>query len=396
MIQPRMVCLALVIGLLPIGCSDAPDPGSAAVAPAVGEAGSAKAEFADVLKRWKALVADLVVLRAKYRDGDEQQRSEIRLQWQEFIEKGDSLEPKLLAAAEKAYAQAPNTDKEVTNLVLATLRQDIDPSRLRPQTEDYERALRIGRLLSDNKFEDKRYYDLVGRAAFAMCEFDDAEKFLKLAKANIISEKGKQTLSMVAACKNNWQREQKLRAAEAAAAEADKLPRVLLKTNRGDLVVELFENEAPNTVANFISLVEKGFYDGLTFHRVLPGFMAQSGCPKGDGEGGPGYEIPCESYKPERRRHFRGSLSMALAGRDTGGSQFFITFMPTPQLDNPPPQGNRHTVFGRVVEGLDLLHKIKRRDPEGPNPPKPDKIIEATVLNRRDHEYVPEKMTKHE
>ena len=175
-----------------------------------------------------------------------------------------------------------------------------------------------------------------------------------------------------------------------------KLPRVLLKTNRGDLVVELFENEAPNTVANFISLVEKGFYDGLTFHRVLPGFMAQGGCPDGDGKGGPGYKIPCECYNPERRRHFRGSLSMAHSGRDTGGSQFFITFVPTPQLDDPPPQGDRHTVFGRVVEGLNLLHKIRRRDPDGPNPPEPDKIITAKVLNRRDHEYVPEKMTKHE
>ena len=396
MIQPRMVCLALVVGLVPLGCSNAPDPGSAAAASAAGEARSAKAEFADVLQRWKGLVADLVVLRAKYRDGDEQQRAEIWLQWQEFIKKGDSLEPKLIAAAEKAYAEAPNVDKEVTDLVLAAMRLDITPSRLRPQTENYERALRIGRMLIDNKCEDRRYYDLVGRAAFAMCEFDDAEKFLKLAKANVISDKGKQTLSMVAVCKNAWQREQKLRAAETAAAEADKLPRVLLKTNRGDLVVELFENEAPNTVANFVSLVEKGFYDGLTFHRVLPGFMAQGGCPNGDGECGPGYEIPCECYKPDRRRHFRGSLSMAHSGRDTGGSQFFITFVPTPQLDDPPPQGDRHTVFGRVVEGLDLLHKIQRRQPESPNPPQPDKIIEAKVLNRRDHEYVPEKMTKHE
>ena len=149
---------------------------------------------------------------------------------------------------------------------------------------------------------------------------------------------------------------------------------------------ELFENEAPNTVANFISLVEKGFYDGLTFHRVLPGFMAQGGCPNGTGTGGPGYSIPCECYQENHRLHFRGSLSMAHAGRDTGGSQFFLTFRPTKQLDG------KHTVFGRVIKGMDVLPQIQRRDPESPNPPTPDKIIEAKVLRKRDHPYEPKKV----
>jgi cyclophilin family peptidyl-prolyl cis-trans isomerase len=90
-----------------------------------------------------------------------------------------------------------------------------------------------------------------------------------------------------------WAEEQKIRQAE---AKADNLPRVLLRTNKGDIELELFEDQAPNTVAHFISLVEKGFYTGLSFHRVLPGFMAQTGCPKGDGTGGPGYRIPCECY----------------------------------------------------------------------------------------------------
>ena len=106
-----------------------------------------------------------------------------------------------------------------------------------------------------------------------------------------------------------------------------------MKTSEGDIEIELFENEAPNTVLNFITLVDKGFYNGLKFHRVLPGFMAQGGDPKGDGTGGPGYTIPCECYQPDHRLHFRGSLSMAHAGRDTGGSQFFLTFVPTQHLD---------------------------------------------------------------
>ena len=112
----------------------------------------------------------------------------------------------------------------------------------------------------------------------------------------------------MAAYKAAWEKEQKIRQAE---AKADDLPRVLLKTNQGDIELELFENEAPNSTANFITLVEKGFYNGLKFHRVLPGFMAQGGDPKGDGSGGPGYSIAAEFTKPEHRLHFRGSLAMA-------------------------------------------------------------------------------------
>ncbi len=104
---------------------------------------------------------------------------------------------------------------------------------------------------------------------------------------------------------------------------------MLLKTNRGDIELELFENEAPNTVANFITLVEKGFYNGLTFHRVLPGFMAQGGDPKGNGQGGPGYSIAEEFTKPNHRLHFRGSLAMARsASPDSAGSQFYLMFAP--------------------------------------------------------------------
>jgi len=158
--------------------------------------------------------------------------------------------------------------------------------------------------------------------------------------------------------------------------EEGDLPRVLLKTSRGDITVELFEDEAPNTVANFISLVERGFYDGLTFHRVVKGFMVQTGCPKGDGTGGPGYHIPSESDRPGHRKHLQGSLSMARgAERDSGGSQFLILLNPVPQLDG------QYTVFGQVVEGMDAVSSIRQRD----------KIISARVLRKRPHAYVPTK-----
>ncbi|MCO6458325.1 MAG: peptidylprolyl isomerase [Pirellulaceae bacterium] len=161
----------------------------------------------------------------------------------------------------------------------------------------------------------------------------------------------------------------------------------MLDTTAGPVVLELYENQAPDTVGNFINLVEKKYYDGLTFHRVLPGFMAQGGCPEGTGSGGPGYEIYCECPREDHRQHFAGTLSMAHAGKDTGGSQFFLTFRRTNHLDG------RHTVFGRVIEGQDVLAKLQRRDPGRPGGlPEPDKILKAEVVRKRDHAYEPKKV----
>jgi cyclophilin family peptidyl-prolyl cis-trans isomerase len=155
-----------------------------------------------------------------------------------------------------------------------------------------------------------------------------------------------------------------------------------MKTSQGDIEIELFENEAPNTVLNFITLVEKGFYNGLKFHRVLPGFMAQGGDPLGTGGGGPGYTIPCECPRPDHRLHFRGSLSMAKKEQpDTGGSQFFLTFVPTKHLDG------KHTVFGRVISGFDVLAKLKRRNPDDPTVGPADTIVKAEVTRKRNHPY---------
>ena len=183
-----------------------------------------------------------------------------------------------------------------------------------------------------------------------------------------------------------WQKEQQIRAREAA---ADNLPRVKFHTTRGDITIELFENEAPIAWEIFISLVKAGYYDGLTFHRVLPAFMAQGGCNLGTGKGGPGYTIRDEHTLPNHRKHFRGSLSMAKTpAPNTGGSQFFLTFVPTSYLDG------KHTVFGRVIEGMDAAAALKRRDPDAPAPwPAPDKIVKAHVLRDRGHEYKFEKLT---
>ena len=132
------------------------------------------------------------------------------------------------------------------------------------------------------------------------------------------------------------------------------MSKVKISTVKGDMIVELYDNETPITANNFKELIAKKFYDGLTFHRVIPNFVIQGGCPNGTGAGGPGYNIPCE-VNAEKQYHDRGVLSMAHAGRDTGGSQFFICHsrQGTQHLD-----GN-HTCFGKVMEGLEIIPQIQ-------------------------------------
>ncbi|MDG0813154.1 peptidylprolyl isomerase [Cohnella rhizosphaerae] len=123
--------------------------------------------------------------------------------------------------------------------------------------------------------------------------------------------------------------------------------------NGNEVVIELFDKDAPNTVANFEKLANTGFYNNLSFHRVIPGFVAQGGCPNGNGTGGPGYEIDCE-INPNK--HERGALAMAHRGKNTGGSQFYIVYAPQPHLDGV------HTVFGKVVSGMEHVDALRGGD----------------------------------
>ena len=125
-----------------------------------------------------------------------------------------------------------------------------------------------------------------------------------------------------------------------------------MKTEKGDIHIEFFDGDAPNTVKNFTDLIQDGFYDGLNFHRVIPNFVIQGGCPNGTGTGGPGYHIPCEI---NTQKHLAGSLSMAHAGKDTGGSQFFICHSPQSHLDGV------HTVFGKTSD-MDVVNSIEPGD----------------------------------
>ncbi len=327
------------------------EPVTEAAQETAGETESAPAAdetLESLLEQWKVLEAEMIAIEGEMLATDVAETTTVLRK--SYTEKNDAagfLVGKIEAAALASLA-AGEKGKELFELLTGIVINHADFER-------DQSALEIGQKLIDAGVE-KTYFDMAGTA-------------------DRLSPSAKEVV-----------RELAIRSAEATAND---LPRVKLVTSKGEIVLELFENEAPDTVGNFVSLIESGFYNGLTFHRVLDNFMAQGGDPKGDGTGGPGYTIFCECYKSDARRHFPGSLSMAKSeARDTGGSQFFLTFVrPT-----TPPLDGRHTVFGRVIEGMDVVNSLQKIDPEAATNPEPDKIITAEVLRKRQHEYQPKKV----
>lgn len=352
-------------------------------APATG----ARGEFDRQMEEWKTLLKDLRVVRTEFQSAKEAEQKELQDQFNALIAKGNEMLPKLRDSALAAYIESEGADPQLERFLLKLVGDAVD-------NDDFENGLVLAKHLIEAGSSDKLLQAAAGICSFCTNDYEAAETYFKIAQEsgvfndeNEITKLGLQLMPQISTVKGLWEKELEIRKEEEA---QDDLPRVKLTTNKGVIVIELFENEAPDTVGNFISLVEKKFYDGLVFHRVLAHFMAQGGDPKGDGTGGPGYQIYCECHKPEYRRHFRGSLSMAHAGRDTGGSQFFLTFRPTPELDG------RHTCFGRVIEGMEVLAKIQRKDPEkdmeSGQSVVPDKIVTAEVVRKRDHAYAPKKV----
>jgi cyclophilin family peptidyl-prolyl cis-trans isomerase len=333
-----------------------------------------------------------------------QGQSQIDDEIEELHKNVESMVDKLVAAGLKVHRAGLSDDPTVNSALvnIAGFYVAGDPNG--DGGDQYEKALPLIKTMLDAGLgaTSKELWLWGGVSAFNLNDYNLAERyFSEAAKAGMLGSNppgkgntdplnrvwqlGKTQRDALAPTKRAWQKEQTIRAQE---AQADNLPRVKFHTTRGDVTIELFENEAPVAVASFISLVKQGFYDGVVFHRVLPAFMAQGGDPTGTGSGGPGYSIRCECHGPNTRKHFRGSMSMAHAGRDTGGSQFFLTFVPTSYLNG------RHTVFGRVIEGMEVASALKRRDPQGQGPmPDPDKIIKAHLLRDRGHEYPFEKLS---
>ncbi|QDU86680.1 putative peptidyl-prolyl cis-trans isomerase [Pirellulimonas nuda] len=353
----------------------------------------AVAKFDKELADYRGALANIEKLNGEFQTAGEARRAELNKEVaaQVLAAKGELSE--MIDAAIAAHQADPKADQRITDLLLTIARYDIIGAGEAEGGDQYERGLRVVNALIEggNDQLELPVWGLV--AAFVTNDFDLAEKYRDLAiekgafsKAPDEKDAAAQAVMAMAmnfagqidAQRQLWNAEQKIREAE---AKADNLPRVKLTTTKGDIVVELFEDQAPQATANFITLAKKDFYKDVKFHRVLPRFMAQGGDPKGTGSGGPGYNIPCECYREDYRRHFRGTLSMAHAGRDTGGSQFFLTFVPTPNLDG------KHTAFGRVVEGMEVLADLQRIDPQQPKGEVPDRILKAEVLRDRGHGY---------
>jgi cyclophilin family peptidyl-prolyl cis-trans isomerase len=371
------------------------------------ELGSQNKAFMDSFAEYRELAKKLTAMKIEYQDASPSRQSEIDTEYRKLYQQGREFHQKSILLALDAHDEAPNRNPYVINLLYSTVGWEFS-------RENYEESIRVFKRLVASGIDKAmtRYYAYAGLSAMLSMHYAEAEEWLVIAgesdelkkmfadwaqssrSERELLETIRRQMSIMPQVKEDWTKEQAIRAAETEAGAQDpakKLPRVELligkdrATPKGKIVLELFENEAPNTVANFVSLVEKGFYNNVVFHRVLPNFMAQGGDPTGSGRGGPGYAFDCETGNKfsQARKHFRGSISMANAGPNTNGSQFFLTFVPTSFLDG------RHTVFGRVVEGFEVLADIQRVDPadEKATIPELDRIIEAKVLNKRDHNY---------
>lgn len=337
---------------------------------------AAKEAFKAAQKEMRDVVTELTRLQAEYRKDGSDKRV-IEAQFNDTKVKGMAAD-QLLEGAAFSLAIADPSDQEAREHCGAVVAAAVE-------SDDPLKAFDLVKKLDAAGAASPDVVLLGASAAIVASRLDDAEAWIDEAKkAGVEDDRVEELKFMVASERPKVDAEMKVRAREAA---ADDLPRVKIETTKGPIVVELFENEAPNTVANFITLVDAGFYEGTPFHRVIGGFMAQGGDPTGTGTGGPGHVIPCECYEPDARKHFLGTLSMAHAGKDTGGSQFFLTFRPTEHLDG------RHTVFGRIIEGFDVLPKLVRTEGPFAGSP-PDQIVKAEVLRKRDHEYNPKTMAE--
>lgn len=382
---PCIACcayLALVISGLAVPiCSAQPppkdEPPAERVRPESAKLKAATTDMREHLKKMREVVVRFNTDRVAEKD------REYNRQWIELTQSGEAIHRRMVEAALAEYQSDPANKTAIADMLWRILDRNANEDR-------FEGMLPVAQALMANKYPQEKLLSVAALTAFAVCDFAALKplvnELVSTGQASPLMQALQQNLAQL---EKEWQAEL---AAREKDAQGEPLPRVMLHTTKGDIEIELFENQAPETVANFISLIEADFYEGHAFHRVLEHFMAQTGCPTGDGTGGPGYTIYNEADKPGARRFFRGTLGLALAqDPNSGGSQFFISFLPTFQLNGG------FTAFGRVVSGIEVLGNLARIDPDKPkeeDEPKaiPDEIISIEVLSKRAHEYKPNKV----
>jgi cyclophilin family peptidyl-prolyl cis-trans isomerase len=338
-------------------------------------------ELTDTVKRLGKIQYD-------YRLVKPEGRAALEKEFEEKRAHAKKLLPQVTEAAKAAIVVDP-TDAEVMDHLGALAQQAFD------KRSAFEESAELAKLVLDHQpswdnFRRPELFRIGGMSAFYTGQFDPAEKYLKQFEkpefAGFDTFAASDARAQLKADREYWQEELKRREAEKKPeGDPQALPRVRLGTTQGDVVIELFENEAPNTVANFLALVEKKFYDG----KVLETFRSELSAGKvADNE--VEYKVPCEWPRSGFRRHFRGSVSMAAPqGKDTGYSQFSIWLEPIrsrdPTVKDNEITGGADTVFGRVVSGLDVLSKVRETVTSGSQ--SIPRIEHATVLNKRNHKY---------
>lgn len=391
-------------------------PGTAVQVSAQEEAAPIRKErlaFDEILEEWKTVLQRMMDLRLEYRgiETTEERRRECLREFNELRVEAQSINIQLMDQAIVCILKYPKENLDLDAFILNVLREY-------RRIDLYDEALAVCKKLLSKDIKSDEITEAMAYSALYANDFETAAKYgpklkdLQWRRKSDFDYENSPFGKNLEYWRTEWAREQELRRQEELASD---LPRVVLLTTRGEVEIELFENEAPNTVANFIFLVEKGFYTNLDFHRVIHQEMAQGGGSellrtetnldgtlkkRQNKNAGPGYTIPDELHE-NSRKHFRGTVSMANAGPNTGGSQFFICYRPNREYDG------KYTAFGRVIRGMDVVSFFLERQPYDPNEEledemelekrvfevpgceMPDKILSAKVVRKRRHPYSP-------
>lgn len=336
--------------------------------------------YREKFQAWKDSLKEVWSVLFEYKVDQVSSNTEFAERWSKASKNDYQKMYEFRAAAIDLYDSDPKKYAAVGDLLYGML-------VLSTEQDQFEATMPIAEVLIKNGYQADQLVSATQKAAIATASFGKIDELLSAYGV------GGPSQEMVAAAKAQWQRELEFRRED---AEKDDLPRVEILTTKGTMIVELFEDQAPEAVASFIYLVENGFYNRRVFFRVIKNAIAQVGCKRDDGSTSIGYSLPPEMDRPDRRHHFRGSLSVALSvdpesqieDRKSGGSQIFFIFAPQPALDN------KYTVFGRIIEGIECLGNftvvdLSSGEKIAPDI-SPDAILRATVIRKRDHDYIPQ------
>lgn len=385
-------CFAFLLGwLLLLGTGSlSADEQSDAFAPDLIPVSPVTQPFQDSVEALRQLLGDMLELEVLYHNSEtSSDEAELKKRWYEKREEVYAAHQTMLQACLTEYLEAPRQRQPLGDYLYGQFKASV-------QRSDGQGWLPIAQALLDQKFPASDLGSLYVQCCIMNNRFDLARgPYAKMIGDGQAKEEVVKLDQELEAMQQAWQRELEIQKLDAAGVP---LPKARVHTTKGSFVIELFENQAPQAVANFISLAEKGFYKSHDFFMVLENQLAQTGCPKSDGTGGPGYFIPAEDKAFEPRGLYSGYVGLALLKDlpDSGGSQFYINFMPQMMLGSGQVSSR---VFGRVISGMHNVAKLNRIDPkakkdESQPPPIPDEILSIEILDKRDHAYEPTRLSQ--